>query len=280
MAKSKYEYVKKFEQDTPLLPNTWLVVRLDGRGFHKFTDTHQFSKPNDSRALNLMNESAKACMKEFTDIILSYGESDEYSFVFRKETMLFNRRTNKILSSVVSFFTANYVLNWPKFMVDSEGNSEQLIYPPQFDGRVVCYPSRKNIRDYLSWRQADTHINNMYNTCYWTLVLKGGKTPQEAQKTLEGTFSKDKNEILFSQFGINYNNEPPMFRKGSIVVRRDVLVEKRVTDQAPGTGEGPPDTASPAVVQVKRRRIVVVHEDLILDKFWAENTDIFPLEGA
>eukprot|EP00041_Stephanoeca_diplocostata_P037286 m.1402100 g.1402100 ORF g.1402100 m.1402100 type:complete len:156 (-) comp25009_c0_seq36:891-1358(-) len=120
----------------------------------------------------------------------------------------------------------------------------------RFDGRVVCYPSRKNIRDYLSWRQADTHINNMYNTCYWTLVLKGGKTPQEAQKTLEGTFSKDKNEILFSQFGINYNNEPPMFRKGSIVVRRDVLVEKRVTDQAPGTGEGPPDTASPAVVQV------------------------------
>lgn len=26
-----------------------------------------------------------------------YGESDEYSFVFRKETTLFNRRTNKIL---------------------------------------------------------------------------------------------------------------------------------------------------------------------------------------
>lgn len=70
MAKSKYEYVKKFEQDTPLLPNTWLVVRLDGRGFHKFTDAHKFSKPNDARALNLMNESAKACMKEFTDIIL------------------------------------------------------------------------------------------------------------------------------------------------------------------------------------------------------------------
>jgi len=30
MAKSKFEYVKKFEQDATLLPNTWLVVRIDG----------------------------------------------------------------------------------------------------------------------------------------------------------------------------------------------------------------------------------------------------------
>jgi hypothetical protein len=30
MAKSKFEYVKKFEQDVTLLPNTWLVVRIDG----------------------------------------------------------------------------------------------------------------------------------------------------------------------------------------------------------------------------------------------------------
>jgi tRNAHis guanylyltransferase len=35
MAKSKYEYVKGFEQDDALLPACWLVVRLDGRGFTK-----------------------------------------------------------------------------------------------------------------------------------------------------------------------------------------------------------------------------------------------------
>ena len=35
MAKSKYEYVKAFEQCTMLLPNTYMIVRLDGRGFHK-----------------------------------------------------------------------------------------------------------------------------------------------------------------------------------------------------------------------------------------------------
>ena len=42
-----------------MLPNTWLVVRIDGRGFHKFTDAHNFHKPNDVRALRLMNHAAK-----------------------------------------------------------------------------------------------------------------------------------------------------------------------------------------------------------------------------
>lgn len=36
--------------------------------------------------------------------------------------------------------------------------------------------------------------------------------------------SSDKNEILFQRFGINYNNEPEMFKKGSVVYRQVGLV--------------------------------------------------------
>lgn len=32
----RYEYVRNFERDEILLPNTWIVVRIDGRGFHKY----------------------------------------------------------------------------------------------------------------------------------------------------------------------------------------------------------------------------------------------------
>lgn len=32
---NRFEYVKTFEQPDILLPNTWIVVRIDGRGFHK-----------------------------------------------------------------------------------------------------------------------------------------------------------------------------------------------------------------------------------------------------
>lgn len=47
MAKSKYEYVKEFELEDKILPNSWFVVRIDGKGFHKFADVHEFNKPND-----------------------------------------------------------------------------------------------------------------------------------------------------------------------------------------------------------------------------------------
>jgi len=35
----------------------------------------------------------------------------------------------------------------------------------------------------------------------------------------KGTVSSDKNEILFSEFGINYNKEADMYKKGSALFR-------------------------------------------------------------
>jgi tRNA(His) guanylyltransferase len=35
----------------------------------------------------------------------------------------------------------------------------------------------------------------------------------------KGTFAADKNEILWSKFGINYNKEPEIYKKGSVVFR-------------------------------------------------------------
>ncbi len=35
MANSKYDYVRSYESDDRLLPNAWIVVRVDGKGFHK-----------------------------------------------------------------------------------------------------------------------------------------------------------------------------------------------------------------------------------------------------
>jgi tRNA(His) guanylyltransferase len=63
------------------------------------------------------------------------------------------------------------------------------------------------------------HINNLYNTTFWTLVQQGSMSPQEAEQKLSGTVSADKNEILFKEYGINYNNEPECFKKGTILYR-------------------------------------------------------------
>lgn len=93
--------MKQFEQADNLLPNTWIVVRIDGRGFTKydnrtsyilssrgvsdrgprFSAKYGFEKPNDKRALELMNAAARAVMAELPDITIAYGVSDEYRCV-------------------------------------------------------------------------------------------------------------------------------------------------------------------------------------------------------
>lgn len=176
MAKSKFEYVKQFETDDRLLPNCWIVVRIDGKGFHKFSEKHCFEKPNDHRALWLMNRAAVTVMEEFKDVVISYGQSDEYSFVLRKSTDLYNRRRSKISSCINSLFTSSYVYHWKHYFKD------KMKYPVSFDSRIVLYPTDETLRDYLSWRQADCHINNLYNTTFWALVQKAGYTTAEVGK--------------------------------------------------------------------------------------------------
>ncbi|RIA84072.1 tRNAHis guanylyltransferase-domain-containing protein [Glomus cerebriforme] len=254
MAKSKYEYVKQFERDYFLIPNTWLVIRIDGRGFHQFSDRHQFEKPNDRRALDLMNKCAEAVMIEIHDIILAYGQSDEFSFILKKECNLYGRREAKIISTIVSLFTSNYVFHWKKYFPDKE-----LHYPPSFDGRAVQYPSDNNLRDYLSWRQADCHINNLYNTCFWALV-HSGKTEAEAENTLRGTSSSDKNELLYSSFNINYNDLPEMYRKGSILIKQEVDFKALNQNE----------------VEVIRKKnvVMITNVDIIRNKFWEEHPEL------
>lgn len=44
----------------------------------RFSDTHAFEKPNDVRALELMDKAAMTVMAEYKDVVLAFGESDEY----------------------------------------------------------------------------------------------------------------------------------------------------------------------------------------------------------
>jgi tRNA(His) guanylyltransferase len=49
----------------------------------RFAARYGFEKPNDRRALDLMNAAAKAVMTELQEITIGYGISDEYRFECR-----------------------------------------------------------------------------------------------------------------------------------------------------------------------------------------------------
>lgn len=80
---------------------------------------------------------------------------------------------------------------------------------------------------------------------------------EQAEEKLRGTLAAHKNELLFQEFGINYNNEPPTFRKGTILVR------KLVPD---GNGRLKP-------------LVVAMVDDIIGDRFWKENPEVIGLKS-
>lgn len=272
MAGSKFSYVRNFELPDPLLPDTYIVFRLDGHSFHRFSDVHGFVKPNDKRALELMDQAALKLMEEYRDIVLAFGESDEYSFLLRRSASLYNRRETKIVTTLTSFFTSSYVFMWHKYFPDTP-----LQYPPSFDGRIVLYPREQHIRDYFSWRQADTHINNLYNTVFWALVQQGGLTTTDAHGTLRGTVSKQKHEILFTRFQINYNEVDERYRKGSVIVREEIPIREDAV-----TGENAEESTVPDRLQPKKKKskdkaptqMTLLHCDIIKDDFWIARPEI------
>ncbi|KAK9908363.1 hypothetical protein WJX75_006745 [Coccomyxa subellipsoidea] len=107
---------------------------------------------------------------------------------------------------------------------------------------------------------ADTHINNQYNTCFWALV-HSGKSRTEAQDQLKGTQTDYKNELLFTEFGINYASLPVMFRKGSVVIRsKEQKTKKHARD------------GTPVLREVSE--VVVIHDDIIGNSFWKGHPDL------
>lgn len=45
-----------------------------------FSEKHGFEKPNDDKALNLMNACAIKVLENFSDVIFAYGFSGEYRY--------------------------------------------------------------------------------------------------------------------------------------------------------------------------------------------------------
>lgn len=259
MANSRFEYVKQFERENFLLPQTHIVIRVDGKGFHKFSQHYQFDKPNDSRALQVMNAAARAMVDQFPDIVLAYGDSDEYLFLLRRTCELFERREMKLVSTFASFMSVHYLMAWNAEFPEKPVEAARL---PTFDARAVVYPNAQTVRDYFSWRQVDCHINNLYNTTFWNLVLKAGMTGHEAEQKLLGTVASDKNEILFDLCGINYNNEPEMFKKGTVIVR-----EYDMGTKVDDTGLSARQTQRAEKAR-RKAKVQLYHTDIIKDDFW------------
>ena len=179
------------------LPGAWVVLRLDGRSFSRFTEA-SFDKPFDARFHELMVKTAKVLMNELQGLY-AYTESDEISIVFPPEWDFFDRELEKTVSVSASTAAATFALACGEVV--------------QFDSRAWLGTTRNTVVDYFGWRQSDAARCALNGWCYWTL-RKQGMSAKKATSELDGRSVAFKNELLF-RHGVNFNNLPAWQRRGT-----------------------------------------------------------------
>src|SRR5579864_8444299 len=152
-----------------LLPGTWAVVRVDGRGFSRLTQSG-FEKPFDLRFHDLMVSTARALLEEMHGLY-AYTESDEISVLLGREWDLFDRELEKLVSVSAGIASASFT--------HAAGT------PAHFDSRVWLGTDVAEVVDYFRWRQADAARCALNGWCYWTL-RNAGQSMRAATKVLEG----------------------------------------------------------------------------------------------
>jgi len=183
--------------DLRALPATWPVIRVDGRGFSRFTEG-SFAKPFDARFHEIMCSVAERLLVEFQAAYV-YTESDEISVLLPRDTDLFDRELEKLITVAAGIASATF----------TQGCGQVA----HFDGRLWLGPSTQHVVEYFRWRQADATRCCLNGWCYWTL-RKEGFDVEDATKQLRGKPAAELHELLFRR-GINFNELPEWQRRGT-----------------------------------------------------------------
>jgi len=185
--------------DQCVLPEIYLVARLDGRGFTKLTkETCAVEAPFDERFRDLMIASTEHLMSCGFNVIYGYAQSDEISLLMSFGERVFARKLRKYNSILAAEASAAFSLKLGRIAT--------------MDCRVSQLPNRELVVDYFRWRAEDAARNALNAHCYWTL-RKWGSSPREASRQLE-RLSIAAKETLLLRHGIDYATIPSWQKRG------------------------------------------------------------------
>lgn len=214
--------MKAYENQTSginLIPRIPVIARLDGKGFSKFTKG--LKRPYDERLSNLMVETTKYLVKE-TNANCGYTQSDEITLVWYTDKIdsstYFNGRLFKMLTDLSAMASVFFNRKLAEYL------PEKADKMPRFDARVYNVPTLDEAVNSFLWRELDATKNSisMAAQAYYSHGQLMNKTGNEKQ------------EMLF-QKGINWNDYPSFFKRGTYIQRRRVLIpfSKEEIDKLP-----------------------------------------------
>jgi len=216
--KSSYEDRSK----TFLNRRTITIIRLDGKGFSKFTKG--LNKPFDDGFSQDMDATALYLCENIQGAKFAYTQSDEISVVLcdfdNIETdAWFDYNVQKMTSIAASLATAKFnQLRMARNVVDTDDGFNSFgimaFNLAFFDARVFQVPNVDEMFNAILWRQQDCTRNS----------ISMAASAAYSHKELEKKSSNMKQEMLF-QKGINWNDYLPKYKRGSVVKKETIIIE-------------------------------------------------------
>ena len=186
--------------DHCIMPEMYVVARIDGRSFTRLTkELHSFKAPFDEKMRDHMTTTVKHLMNCGFKILYGYTQSDEISLLFSLGDNTFHRKERKLNSILAGEASAKFSLS--------------LGDVGAFDCRIIQLPNLDLVQNYFRWRQEDAKRNALNGHCFWTLKNEG-KSGKEASAILDKLSVSEKNEFLFER-NINFNNIPSWQKRGT-----------------------------------------------------------------
>jgi tRNA(His) guanylyltransferase len=199
-----YEGMETERRSMPRLP---LMVRIDGKGFSKWTRGLQY--PFDPRLESLRVATTKHLVREMGAVV-GYCQSDEITLAMwaqcQKTSLYCQGKFQKVVSHAASITTAVFNSLVPQYLPEKVGT------PAMFDARAWCVPSLEEAANVLLWREQDASKNS---------VSMAARSVYSHSQIVNKSCA-EMQEMLF-QAGINWNDYPDWAKRGTYVARRENL---------------------------------------------------------
>ena len=234
--KEFYEQVPK----TRLVRRMPVAIRIDGKAFHTFTKG--FHKPFDDILIKTMQETTKYLCENIQGCVLGYTQSDEITIIlvdYQKLTSSawFDYEVQKLCSISASmatmafnkFFYVNATAEKNKIEKETGADEPHPRYANEyykalnraidkgamFDARCFNIP-KEEVTNLIYWRQLDAIRNSIQ------MVGQANFSHKELQNKSCNMIQ----DMLHEQKGINWNDYPTVYKRGTAVVKVTIESER------------------------------------------------------
>jgi tRNA(His) 5'-end guanylyltransferase len=205
--------------DYKLLNRVPLIISINGRAFAKSTEL--LDKPYCPKFSECMLSTTLRLCAEVDGALFAYQHNDEIVLVVRNDQSpdtnpWYDNRLQKICSVTSSIATLH-------FSNCANAIDLNLIGDPIFTSQVFVVPNIMEAINTMVYKQQANFHTSIQFACFYELLKKYDK--HNIKEMLAGLSVDEKIDLLNQECGVNFNDYPNQFKRGSACYRAPKVID-------------------------------------------------------